>query len=211
MRRPNRVTNEPLRVGDVDLGPSFGIGHAARGVRAAEGAVALARADGLPGTRGFQREAEIAAVAASLDPHRIAPVRPGRPESGWPAGRVWPSAPPLPSCASTVRHVRCGVFGAVRWRPDGRVGRARGCDGGRSTPKRTRRPRIGPSCKGKMLLEPNPNRGRTPSPWGREQLALRTTAGGARYNRGSAVPAPGSEAGAGDVWTRGRRASCRNS
>ena len=53
-------------------------------------------------------------------------------------------------CSIFLRHVRCGVFGAVRWRPDGRSGRARGCDGAQSSPKRSRRPRIGPSYKGKM-------------------------------------------------------------
>ena len=44
----------------------------------------------------------------------------------------------------------CAGLGAVRRTQDGRAGRARRCDGSQSTPKRTRKPRIGPSCKGKM-------------------------------------------------------------
>ena len=48
------------------------------------------------------------------------------------------------------RHVCCGVFGAVRGTQDGRAKRGKRCERGRGRPRmRTRRPRIGPSCKGK--------------------------------------------------------------
>ena len=50
------------------------------------------------------------------------------------------------------RHVRGGVLGAVRRTQDGRAERGRRCDGAGSSPKRTRRPRTGRSCKGKRRL-----------------------------------------------------------